>query len=147
MVQVREASGKIEVQDDPDPQQVYAGPLAVLINRFSASASEIFAAAIQDYHRGVIIGDQTYGKGTVQQLIDLNQFLPREQEKVGMLKMTRAKFYRINGSSTQHRGVTPDIVLPSQFSAEEFGESSQPSALPWDQINTTRFNDLSLIHI
>lgn len=141
VVQVKDASGRIDVEDDPDPQQIYSGPLAVLINRFSASASEIFAAAIQDYHRGVVIGDQTYGKGTVQQLLDLNQFLPREQEKVGMLKMTRAKFYRITGSSTQHRGVTPDIQLPSQFSAEEFGESSQPSALPWDQINTARFNN------
>jgi carboxyl-terminal processing protease len=140
VVQVKDASGKIDVDSDPDPSQVYAGPLAVLVNRFSASASEIFAGAIQDYKRGLVIGEQTYGKGTVQQLLDLNQALPKEGEKVGLLKMTRAKFYRITGSSTQHRGVTPDIELPSRFTAEEFGESSQPSALPWDQIVASRFD-------
>lgn len=139
VVQVKDAMGRIDVDDDTDPQQVYAGPLAVLVNRFSASASEIFAGAIQDYKRGVIIGGTTYGKGTVQQLLDLNQFLPKEPEKVGLLKMTRAKFYRITGSSTQHKGVTPDIELPSRFSAEEFGESSQPTALPWDQIRSSTF--------
>lgn len=139
VVQVKDAMGRIDVDDDTDPEQVYAGPLAVLVNRFSASASEIFAGAIQDYKRGVIIGGTTYGKGTVQQLLDLNQFLPKEPEKVGLLKMTRAKFYRITGSSTQHKGVKPDIELPSRFSAEEFGESSQPSALPWDQIRSSTF--------
>ncbi|MCK8492458.1 carboxy terminal-processing peptidase [Spirosoma sp. RP8] len=139
VVQVRESSGETEVYTDPDPSVAYDGPMAVLVNRFSASASEIFAAAIQDYKRGVIVGGQTFGKGTVQTLIDLNQWLPKEPEKVGQVKMTIQKFYRINGSSTQHRGVTPDIELPSAFSAEEYGESSQPSALPWDQINSTRY--------
>ncbi|OZI08316.1 tail-specific protease [Siphonobacter sp. BAB-5385] len=141
VVQVKDAMGRIDADDDPDPQQVYAGPLAVLVNRFSASASEIFAGAIQDYKRGIIIGGTTYGKGTVQQLLDLNQFLPKETDKVGLLKMTRAKFYRITGSSTQHKGVTPDIELPSRFSAEEFGESSQPTALPWDQIKPSVFTE------
>ncbi len=140
VVQVRESSGETEVYTDPDPSVTYEGPMAVLVNRFSASASEIFAAAIQDYKRGIIVGGQTYGKGTVQTLIDLNQWLPKEPEKVGQVKMTIQKFYRINGSSTQHKGVTPDIELPSNFSAKEFGESSQPSALPWDQIATTRYD-------
>ncbi|MGV3558093.1 carboxy terminal-processing peptidase [Larkinella arboricola] len=139
VVQVKEATGDIEVQTDPDPSVLYDGPLAVLVNRFSASASEIFAAAIQDYKRGIIIGSQTYGKGTVQTMVDLNTWL-KESEKVGQVKMTIAKFYRINGSSTQHKGVTPDIELPSAFSAEEYGESSQPSALPWDQIPSARFD-------
>ena len=139
VVQVRAASGEVDVDEDPDPSVVYDGPLAVLVNRFSASASEIFAAAIQDYKRGIVIGEQTYGKGTVKQLIDLNQFMPKEPEKVGMLKVTRSKFYRINGASTQRKGVTPDVELPSAFSAEEYGESSQPTALPWDQITSTRY--------
>ncbi|QIP12198.1 carboxy terminal-processing peptidase [Spirosoma aureum] len=139
VVQVRESTGETEVYTDPDPSVTYDGPMAVLVNRFSASASEIFAAAIQDYKRGIIVGGQTFGKGTVQTLIDLNQWLPKEPEKVGQVKMTIQKFYRINGSSTQHKGVTPDIELPSAFSAEEYGESSQPSALPWDQINSTRY--------
>ncbi|MCX6218878.1 carboxy terminal-processing peptidase [Spirosoma sp.] len=139
VVQVREATGETEVYTDPDPSVTYDGPMAVLVNRFSASASEIFAAAIQDYKRGIIVGGQTYGKGTVQTMIDLNQWLPKEPEKVGQVKMTIQKFYRINGSSTQHKGVTPDVQLPSAFSAEEYGESSQPSALPWDQINSTRY--------
>ncbi|GAB3986362.1 carboxy terminal-processing peptidase [Spirosoma daeguense] len=140
VVQVKESTGETEVYADKDGGSVvYDGPLAVLVNRFSASASEIFAAAIQDYKRGVIVGGQTFGKGTVQTLIDLNQWLPKSPEKVGQVKMTIQKFYRINGSSTQHKGVTPDIELPSAFSAEEYGESSQPSALPWDQIGSTRY--------
>lgn len=140
VVQVREQTGETEVYSDPDPSVTYDGPMAVLVNRFSASASEIFAAAIQDYKRGIIVGGQTFGKGTVQTLIDLNQWLPKEQDKVGQVKMTIQKFYRINGSSTQHKGVTPDIELPSGYSAEEYGESSQPSALPWDQIAATQFD-------
>ncbi|WP_080237018.1 carboxy terminal-processing peptidase [Spirosoma rigui] len=141
VVQVKESTGETEVYSDKDGGTVvYDGPMAVLVNRFSASASEIFAAAIQDYKRGIIVGGQTFGKGTVQTLIDLNQWLPKEPEKVGQVKMTIQKFYRINGSSTQHKGVTPDVELPSAFSAEEYGESSQPSALPWDQINSTRYD-------
>lgn len=139
VVQVRNANGSVEVGEDPDPSEAYAGPLAVMINRFSASASEIFAGAIQDYKRGVIVGEQTYGKGTVQNLVPLRKFVPDAKEDLGEVKLTIAKFYRVTGSSTQHRGVTPDIEFPSQFSAKEFGESSQPSALPWDQIAGTKF--------
>jgi carboxyl-terminal processing protease len=157
VVQVKNSNGDIDIGEDEDPEMVYGGPLAVLTNRFSASASEIFAGAIQDYNRGVVIGEQTYGKGTVQNLIDLDRFMPEEKPSnqvasrevgyygPGKLKMTIAKFYRINGSSTQHRGVTPDIELPSTFSAEEFGESSQPSALPWDQIKSTEFQVMGQI--
>lgn len=142
VVQVKESSGETEVYSDKDGGSVmYDGPLAVLVNRFSASASEIFAAAIQDYKRGIIVGGQTFGKGTVQTLVNLNQWLPKEPEKVGEVKMTIQKFYRINGSSTQHKGVTPDIELPSAFSAEEYGESSQKSALPWDQISSARYEE------
>src|SRR5690606_14128342 len=113
-------------------------------NRFSASASEIFAGAIQDYKRGVVIGEQSYGKGTVQNLLDLGRFVPGKDES-GQVKVTLAKFYRVTGSSTQHRGVTPDIELPSIFSAEEFGESSQKSALPWDQIAPTNFKPANML--
>lgn len=140
VVQQRESTGEIQVHEDVDPTQNYTGPMAVLVNRFSASASEIFAGAIQDYKRGIVLGEQSFGKGTVQSLIDLNQFLPRETEKLGQLKLTMAKFYRVTGSSTQHKGVTPDIEFPSGFSAKEYGESSMPTALPWDQINSTKFS-------
>ncbi|HEV7348361.1 carboxy terminal-processing peptidase [Telluribacter sp.] len=139
VVQVKESMGEIEVQADTDPSVLYNGPLAVIVNRFSASASEIFAAAIQDYKRGLIVGEQTYGKGTVQTLIDLNQWMPKESEQLGQVKMTVAKFYRINGSSTQLRGVMPDVELPTAFKLNEYGEGSQTSALPWDQIASTRF--------
>jgi carboxyl-terminal processing protease len=139
VVQIKNASGKIEVQKDEDKDLYYDGPLGVLINRFSASASEIFTGAIQDYKRGVIIGEQSYGKGTVQNLLDLSRFINSNEEKPGELKMTLAKFYRVTGSSTQLNGVTPDIPLPSAFPAAEYGEESEPSALPWDQIQTTKF--------
>ncbi|WP_020533946.1 carboxy terminal-processing peptidase [Flexithrix dorotheae] len=139
VVQVRNADNSVEILTDPDSDIRYDGPLAVVINRFSASASEIFAAAIQDYKRGIVVGEQTYGKGTVQSLIDLKRFLPEEKAKLGQLKLTLAKFYRVNGSSTQHLGVSPDIQMPSPFSAEEYGESSQPNALPWDQIAPTDY--------
>jgi carboxyl-terminal processing protease len=124
---VRESTGDTEVQSDPDPTVTYDGPVAVLINRFSASASEIFAAAIQDYKRGIVLGEQTYGKGTVQTMVDLNQWI-KDTDKLGQINITVAKFYRINGSSTQRKGVSPDIEFPSAFSAEEYGESSQPTA-------------------
>jgi carboxyl-terminal processing protease len=141
VVQVRYPNEKIDLGEDEDPSVIFEGPMAVMINRFSASASEIFAAAIQDYKRGVVIGEQSYGKGTVQSVIDLSRYLKvPEGEKVGQLKLTLQKFYRVTGSSTQHMGVTPDIDLPSAFDAKEFGESSNPSALPWDQIRATRFS-------
>ena len=139
VVQVRNSDGSIQVGADEDPNVFYDGPLAVLVNRFSASASEIFSGAIQDYERGVIIGEQTYGKGTVQNLIDLNRIMQGSDDKLGQVKITVAKYYRINGGSTQSLGVIPDITLPSTVEADEFGESSQESALPWDEINPTKY--------
>ncbi|QRR03430.1 carboxy terminal-processing peptidase [Dyadobacter sandarakinus] len=139
VVQVKEGQGEIEVQSDNDPTIAYDGPMAVMVNRFSASASEIFAAAIQDYKRGLIVGEQTYGKGTVQTLIDLNQWVPKETDQLGQVKLTVAKFYRINGSSTQLKGVVPDLELPTAFKVNEYGEGSQPSALPWDQIASSKY--------
>lgn len=128
--------------DDPDPvaRVAYNGPLAVLVDRFSASASEIFAGAIQDYNRGVIIGQQTFGKGTVQNLYSLDQYIRSEDDKgFGQLTLTIGKYYRVTGASTQHRGVHPDISLPSNIDAEIVGESSRENALPWDTVDTTRF--------
>jgi carboxyl-terminal processing protease len=145
VVQVKHTRGDVEVEKDSDPEQVYDGPLAVLVDHASASASEIFAGAIQDYGRGLVIGDPTFGKGTVQTMIDLNR-LTRAAEPQGQLKLTIAKFYRVNGSSTQHRGVRPDIDIPSVFDSEEIGESAQKNALPWDEIAATRFrNDRRLL--
>ena len=129
--------------DDPDPvaRVAYNGPMAVLVDRFSASASEIFAGAIQDYARGVIIGQQTFGKGTVQNLYSLDQYFRSEDEKgFGQLTLTIGKYYRVTGASTQHRGVHPDIALPSTIDTEIVGESARENALPWDTVNTTRFS-------
>jgi carboxyl-terminal processing protease len=139
VVQVKNAGNdEPEVEKDSDPGQAYGGPLAVLVDHASASASEIFAGAIQDYGRGIVIGDPTFGKGTVQTLVDLNR-LTRAKEPQGQLKLTIAKFYRVSGSSTQHRGVRPDIAIPSVVDSEEVGESAQKNALPWDEIAATRF--------
>ena len=129
--------------DDPDPvaRVAYNGPLVVLVDRFSASASEIFAGAIQDYARGVIVGQQTFGKGTVQNLYSLDQYFRSEDEKgFGQLTLTIGKYYRVTGESTQHRGVYPDIELPSNIDPEIVGESARENALPWDTVNTTRFD-------
>jgi carboxyl-terminal processing protease len=142
VVQLKSSNGRISRLDDPDPVRrvAYNGPLAVLINRYSASASEIFAAAIQDYERGVIIGQTTFGKGTVQNLYSLDQYLQPEGDKgYGQLTLTIGKYYRVTGESTQHRGVNPDIFLPSPIDAEQIGESVRETALPWDTIQTTRF--------
>lgn len=140
VVQIKNSEGNVEIADDPDPDIIYNGPLAVLVNRSSASASEIFSGAIQDYGRGLIIGEQTYGKGTVQNLIDLNRLTSTKNNNFGQVKLTIAKFYRITGGSTQHLGVIPDIKYPSYIDPKEFGESSEPSALPWDEIKSTNFN-------
>lgn len=129
-VQIRSASGRVDLFNDEDGEVAWDGPLAVLVNRLSASASEIFAGAIQDYQRGLIIGGQTFGKGTVQTLIPLNR---------GQLKMTQAKFYRVSGQSTQHQGIIPDIEYPELYDHEEIGESTLDDALPWDVIRPTRF--------
>ncbi|MCV9386173.1 carboxy terminal-processing peptidase [Reichenbachiella ulvae] len=139
VVQVRNSDGSIDIKRDEDIKVQYDGPLAVMINRFSASASEIFSGAIQDYKRGIIVGEASFGKGTVQNLIDLNRMFPNDDERMGQLKLTLAKFYRVTGSSTQNIGVTPDIGFPSGFTAEAFGESSRPNALPWDQIQSSYF--------
>jgi carboxyl-terminal processing protease len=140
VVQVKNSGNFVEINKDPDPSIVYDGPLAVLINRFSASASEIFSAAIQDYGRGVILGENTYGKGTVQNLIDLNKTIPVKERNLGQVKLTIAKFYRIDGGSTQNKGVKPDIEFPTPYSHTEFGESSMPAALPWDQIQPADYS-------
>ncbi len=139
VVQVRQSGGAIDVENDPDPTIEYKGPMAVIINRYSASASEIFSAAIQDYGRGIVLGEQSYGKGTVQNLINLDRFVPSAGDQGGQLKLTIAKYYRINGSSTQNLGVVPDVKFPSAVDANEYGESSMPSALKWDQIATSKF--------
>jgi carboxyl-terminal processing protease len=138
VVQVRNSDNKIQLGEDDDNQVFYSGPLVVLTNRFSASASEIFAGAIQDYRRGVIVGESTYGKGTVQTVLDLKKFI-QDKENVGDLKLTFQKFYRVTGSSTQNKGVTPDVNLPSAFDAKQYGESSNASALPWDVISSASF--------
>ncbi|MFB2120328.1 carboxy terminal-processing peptidase [Parapedobacter sp. 2B3] len=157
VVQVRDTRNRIEVNSDREDEVAWDGPLGVIINRFSASASEIFAAAIQDYGRGIILGSQSYGKGTVQSAIDMSRVisptdrillkagtndaagLPVGAPQFGQINITLAKFYRITGSSTQHKGVEPDIVFPSMYAADKYGESSERSALPWDQISATDF--------
>ena len=147
VVQVRDGSNKINIGEDEDSGLYYDGPLSVLINRSSASASEIFTGAIQDYKRGVVIGEQSFGKGTVQNLIDLNRVIriSDEENKLGNLKITLAKYYRITGSSTQNVGVTPDIALPSAFDPELYGESSMPASLPWDKIQPTDFSPVNYV--
>jgi carboxyl-terminal processing protease len=145
VVQLRHTNGRIEVLKDSDPDTVYDGPVAVLVNRFSASASEIFAAAIQDYKRGIIVGQQTYGKGTVQNLFDLDRYKRSDTPGFGQLTLTIGKYYRVTGGSTQNRGVSPDIELPSPIDTDFVGESSQKTAMPWDQINGSPFKPNNLV--
>lgn len=140
VVQQRNARGEITVESDTNTDVVWTGPLGVLINRASASASEIFAAAIQDYGRGVVIGEPSFGKGTVQTMIDLDRVAKNHKPQFGELKMTVAQFFRINGGTTQLRGVTPDIVLPTASDAENLGESSYENALPWMQIKAANYS-------
>src|SRR5690606_3610453 len=130
-VQVKTADQEVRVYEDPDADIVYKGPLAVMVNRMSASASEIFAGAIQDYGRGLILGDQTFGKGTVQSVRNLVH---------GQLKITEAKFYRISGGSTQHKGVIPDVAFPTMIDTQEIGEDALPEALEWDKIKGVPFD-------
>jgi carboxyl-terminal processing protease len=139
VVQLRDTTGRVEVDDDPDPAIFYSGPLIVLVDRFSASASEIFAGAIQDYGRGLIIGQQTYGKGTVQNAHPLNYTIFGRKPELGQLNVTIGKYYRITGESTQDRGVTPDISIPSLIDTNEVGESTRDRALPWDHIEAATF--------
>lgn len=128
-VQIKDSTGRVDILRDRSSQVAYSGPLAVLVNRLSASASEIFAGAIQDYNRGIVIGGQTFGKGTVQTLLPLSH---------GQLKLTQAKFYRISGGSTQHKGVMPDIFFPTLYDPEVIGESALDNALAWDEVKTAR---------
>jgi carboxyl-terminal processing protease len=141
IVQLKDTNGRIEVlEEEVAAAPAYTGPLVLLVDRFSASASEIFAAAIQDYRRGVVIGQQTFGKGTVQNLYVLDQYARRVPDPgLGQLTLTIGKYYRVTGGSTQHRGVLPDIDLPSPVDPDTIGESSRERALPWDQIKPTGF--------
>jgi len=161
VVQVRDTRNRVEVNRDRSPGVAWDGPMGVLINRFSASASEIFAGAIQDYGRGIVLGSQSYGKGTVQSAVDMGRVisptdrlllkakaddkegLPTGAPQFGQINITLAKFYRITGSSTQHKGVNPDIVFPSLYATDKYGESSEPSALPWDQIEATDYSKVA----
>ena len=140
VVQVRNSSGRISLEEDLDPGMAWDGPLAVLVNRYSASASEIFAAAIQDYGRGVVIGEPTFGKGTVQSLLDLDDYAPSDKPGMGQLKITMAQFFRVNGGSTQNKGVVPDIRFPSAGDPDDYGERSLDNALPWSSIDAARFD-------
>ncbi len=134
VVQVRESGGKVNVQYDQDAGVAWDGPLAVLVNRGSASASEIVAGAIKDYGRGLIIGETTFGKGTVQTMVDLDRWPANETPRFGEVKLTVAQFFRPDGSSTQNKGVEPDVAFPVSVDASEFGESTYPNALPWTRI-------------
>ncbi|MEG3191717.1 carboxy terminal-processing peptidase [Lysobacter sp. D1-1-M9] len=134
VVQVRESGGRVSVEGDNDAGIAWTGPLAVLINRGSASASEIFAGAIQDYGRGLVIGETTFGKGTVQNLLDLDRWPANEEPRFGQVKLTIAQFFRVSGGSTQNKGVVPDIAFPVSVDATEFGESTYDNALPWTKI-------------
>ena len=140
IVQVKYRGESPSIKSDTDPKTQWNGPVVVLVNEFSASASEIFAAAMQDYKRAVIVGgNQTYGKGTVQNILSINQFFPNYKEDLGYLKMTIQKFYRINGGSTQIEGVYSDIAMPSKYSFMEFGERDLDGALAWDKVPQAKY--------
>lgn len=139
VVQTKDASGRVDINYDPEPGISYPGPLAVLVDRNSASASEIFAGAIQDYRRGIIVGEPTFGKGTVQNVIDLNRFIKESNEDHGRLKTTIAQFFRVSGGSNQYKGVIPDIVFPTAENSEDQGERAYENALPWDRVKAARY--------
>lgn len=139
VVQIRDSAGRISVNRDTDGVTHYEGPMTVLVDRYSASASEIFAAAMQDYGRALIIGEQTFGKGTVQQHRGLGRIYDLYDNPLGSVQFTIAKFYRINGDSTQHKGVIPDILFPSAIEPAEWGESQEENALPWDNIRRANY--------
>lgn len=142
IVQVRDSYGRVKVNSDSDDQVFFDGPLTVLINRYSASASEIFAAAMQDYGRAVVLGEQSFGKGTVQQHRSLNHLYDLFDKPLGHVQYTIQKFYRINGGSTQNLGVVPDISFPTEVDPSETGESVEDNALPWDSIKPAKYQQL-----
>lgn len=142
VVQIRDQANRVQVNSDTDGYSYYSGPLTVMVDRYSASASEIFAAAIQDYGRGVIVGEHTFGKGTVQQHRGLGRVYDLYENPLGSIQFTIAKFYRINGGSTQHRGVLPDIAFPTAIDPNDWGESKEENALPWDQIEKAQYRPL-----
>ena len=145
VVQLKDTRNKIEIVEDPISGSVYEGPLAVIVDRYSASASEIFAGAIQDYSRGIVVGQQTFGKGTVQNLYHLDRYSRFQSKKgFGQLTLTIGKFYRVSGQGTQNKGVIPDIRLPSFIDEEVVGEDTKKNTLPWDQIMSLKYDsDLS----
>lgn len=143
VVQVKDAGGRIEVERDPDPGIAYSGPMLVLVDRYSASASEIFAGAMQDYGRAVVVGEPTFGKGTVQSLVNLDRFTKGDTPHLGQLKTTIAQFFRVSGDSTQHRGVVPDIQYPTAFDSKERGERALENALPWAHVEAAAFDRFS----
>ena len=145
VVQLKDTRNKIEIVEDPISGSVYEGPLAVIVDRYSASASEIFAGAIQDYSRGIVVGQQTFGKGTVQNLYHLDRYSRFQSKKgFGQLTLTIGKFYRVSGQGTQNKGVIPDIRLPSFIDEEVVGEDTKKNTLPWDKIMSLEYDsDLS----
>jgi carboxyl-terminal processing protease len=152
VVQVKDSQGAVRVLEDDDPGIAYTGPMIILVNQFSASASEILAAALQDYHRAIVIGgEHTHGKGTVQAMMDMNKNLPllqpQKYEDLGALKLTIQKFYRINGGSTQYKGVEPDLVVPSMFDYLESGEKYMDYSLPWDQVQKVDYTPWHGAHL
>jgi len=146
VVQVRDSRQQVSIQTDDDDSVAYDGPLTVLINRNSASASEIFAAALQDYGRAIIIGENSFGKGTVQQHRRIARYYDKNQEAVGSVQYTIAKFYRINGGSTQNKGVVPDIAFPTPIDPQDTGESLEKNALPWDNIRSAKYQKVADLH-
>ena len=147
VVQLKDTRNKIEIIDDPISGSVYEGPLAVIVDRYSASAAEIFAGAIQDYSRGIVVGQQTFGKGTVQSLYHLDRYSRFQSKKgIGQLTLTIGKFYRVSGQGTQNKGVIPDIRLPSFIDEEVVGEDTKKNTLPWDQIMSLEYDSDLTFH-
>ena len=146
VVQIRDGANRVQVNSDRDGISFFDGPLTVMVDRYSASASEIFSAAIQDYGRGIIIGEHTFGKGTVQQHRGLGRVYDLYDKPLGSIQYTIAKFYRINGGSTQHRGVLPDISFPTAINPKDWGESKEENALPWDHIQQAKYTPLNSLN-
>ena len=145
VVQIKSSSGRIEIEKDFDKRIHYNGPLLVLNNSFTASSSEIFSGALKDYNRGLIVGESTFGKGTVQNLLDLDRFFPKSDLKFGQLKITLAKYYRINGGSTQKIGVKPHVLFPNIYDRDIYTENSRKNALEWDRIRDISFDNKDYI--